>query len=46
MCEVKDKKERESGDIHFMRVIPLYKREDEISLCIVDGKAEVNDGGK
>ena len=29
-----------------MCVIPLCKREDEISLCIVDGKAEVNDGGK
>lgn len=29
-----------------MRVIPLCKGEDEISLCIVDGKVEVNDGGK
>ena len=29
-----------------MSVIPLCKKEDEISLCIVDGKAEVNDGSK
>ena len=29
-----------------MCVIPLCEKEDEISLCIVDGKAEVNDGSK
>ncbi len=29
-----------------MCVLSLCKREDEISLCIVEGKEEVNDGGK